>query len=111
MIHAASVLSPTADVTLTNFEAMRKVLNCRLIGVAFGTHISLILTPCDFYLWGSLRDKVYKTNSHTLEELRYNIRLETLTISGEELQRFNNNVFCRYTESVSPRQQQFRHLL
>jgi hypothetical protein len=26
------------------------------------------LTPCDFYLWGSLKDTMYKTN-HTLEKL------------------------------------------
>jgi hypothetical protein len=33
------------------------------------------LTPCDFYLWGILQDKVYKTNPHTLEKLRSNVRL------------------------------------
>jgi hypothetical protein len=29
--------------------------------------------PCDFYLWVSLKDKLYKTNPYTLEELRNNI--------------------------------------
>jgi hypothetical protein len=28
------------------------------------------LTPCDFYLWGNLKDKVYRTNPHTKEELK-----------------------------------------
>jgi hypothetical protein len=46
-------------------------------------------------LWGSLKDTVYETNPHTLEELRHNIRGEISTISGEELQRVNNIVFRR----------------
>jgi hypothetical protein len=49
-------------------------------------------------LWGSLKDKVHKTNPYTLEELRHNIHCEISTISGEELLRVNNNVFRRYTE-------------
>jgi len=34
---------------------------------------------------GSLKEKVYKTNPHSLEELKYNIRRDISTISGEEL--------------------------
>ena len=32
--------------------------------------------PCNFYLWGRLKNAVYKTNSHTLEELKRYIRDE-----------------------------------
>jgi hypothetical protein len=46
------------------------------------------------------KDIMCKTNSHTLEELRNKIRHEISTISGEELQRVNNNVFCRYAEFI-----------
>jgi hypothetical protein len=35
---------------------------------------------------GSLKEKAYK-RPHTLEELRYNIRREISTISGEEFQK------------------------
>jgi hypothetical protein len=28
------------------------------------------LAPCSFYLWGNLKDKVYRTNTHTKEELK-----------------------------------------
>jgi len=34
--------------------------------------------------------------SHTVEELRNNIQREISTILGEELQRVNNDVFCKY---------------
>jgi hypothetical protein len=53
------------------------------LGAVFGTQISLILTPWDFYLLGCLNDKVYKMNPHTLEEPKNNIRLEISTIIGK----------------------------
>jgi hypothetical protein len=40
----------------------------------------------DFYLCGSLKYRVYKTNPDTLEEPRHNIHCEIITISGEEQQ-------------------------
>ena len=30
--------------------------------------------PCDIYLWGRLKNAVYKTNPRTLEEQKRNIR-------------------------------------
>jgi hypothetical protein len=39
---------------------------------------------------------VYKTDPHTLEELRNNIRPEVSTIPGENPQRVNNNTFCGF---------------
>jgi hypothetical protein len=48
-------------------------------------------------LWVRLKDEVYKTNPHTLEELR-NICHEITAVSREELQGVNINVFHRYTE-------------
>jgi hypothetical protein len=32
------------------------------------------LTLCDFYLWGSLKDKAHKINPHTLHEFKENIQ-------------------------------------
>lgn len=34
------------------------------------------LTPLDFFLWGYLKDKVYGTNSRTVEELKIRIKEE-----------------------------------
>ena len=31
------------------------------------------MTPCDFYLWGRLKNAVYKTKPRTLEEVKRNI--------------------------------------
>ena len=32
------------------------------------------LTPCDFFLWGFVKSKVYKTQPTTIEELKQRIR-------------------------------------
>jgi hypothetical protein len=56
------------------------------------------LTLCDFYLCVSLKDKLYKPNPHTLEEVRH-ICCEISTSSREKLQRVNNMIH-RYTEGI-----------
>jgi len=38
------------------------------------------LNPCDFFLWGYLKDRVYQNNPHTVEELEAAIREEVLRI-------------------------------
>lgn len=41
------------------------------------------LSPPDFFLWGYLKDRVYKNRPHTLLELKENIRVEIAAISQE----------------------------
>jgi hypothetical protein len=51
-------------------------------------------------VWGSLKDKVYKTNPPPSEELRNNIHCEISAISREEPQRVNTDSYsCRDTAS------------
>ena len=38
------------------------------------------LTPCDFFLWGFLKEQVYKTNSTCVDELEISIREACLRI-------------------------------
>ena len=46
------------------------------------------LNPCDFYLWGYLKARVYNPLPTTLDELKSNIKREIKNISKEELKRF-----------------------
>jgi hypothetical protein len=62
-------------------------------------------------LWGSLKDEVYETSPHTVEELRNNTRRYISAISGEKLQEHYTNVFCRYTKYIRSGEQHFQHLL
>lgn len=43
------------------------------------------LNPCDFFLWGYLKDKVYRSQPNSLEELRSNIITEILSIDKTTL--------------------------
>jgi hypothetical protein len=47
------------------------------------------LILCDFYLWGSLKDKVCKSKPHTLKQLKNNTIQEPTKTSEADLQ----NVF------------------
>jgi len=52
---------------------VRESLYGHVIRGGFGLYFPPDLSPCDFYLPGRLKDKVYKTNPHNLEELTNNI--------------------------------------
>ena len=52
---------------------------CSITELLVGIYGLLVLptwTPCNFYLWGRLKNAVHKTNPCTLEELKCNIRDE-----------------------------------
>jgi hypothetical protein len=53
------------------------------------------LNPCDFYLWGKLKNVVYVNNAHDLEALRQNIREAVYNIPRRELQQVSQNLFKR----------------
>ena len=53
------------------------------------------MTPCDFYLWGRLKNALYKTNPRTLEELKHNTRAEIKNMNRGELQRVMGNFINR----------------
>jgi hypothetical protein len=62
--------SATAHTAHVSLEALSEVFVGRIISRGFSSPHSPDLTRCDFYLWGSLDDKVYKRNPHTLEKPR-----------------------------------------
>lgn len=51
------------------------------------------LNPCDFYLWGTLKTKVYNTPVNTIEELWQRIEMATSELKSdpEQLRRVNFN--------------------
>lgn len=53
------------------------------------------LTLCDFYLWGTLKSKVYADNPCTTDDLKRNITREIIIIMPAELQRVAGNVITR----------------
>jgi hypothetical protein len=69
------------------------------------------LNPCDFYLWGNLKDKVYLNNPHTLVELKQSIREIISSIQVCELELVSNNIFKRLEVSLRAEGRHFEHLL
>ena len=67
------------------------------------------LTPCEFYLWETLKNKVYAGNSHTINELKDNIISVIESISAEELLKVNNNFIRRCQQCVGSNGGHFQH--
>lgn len=59
------------------------------------------LTPCDFFLWGYLKEKVYQHRPQTLEVLRETIIQEIAAISPEMIRRVMENYRERLTECIN----------
>ena len=53
------------------------------------------LTPCDFFLWGHIKGKVYNTPVTSLEDLKTRIRRECRQISPETLRKVWDNTKLR----------------
>ena len=80
-----TVTAHTADGTLNLIQEISE--GRMIISKEIWQPRSPDLTVCDFYLQGHLKNKVYATNLHTLEELKANIRREIDSISEDELMR------------------------
>ena len=66
---------------------------------------------CDFYLWVHLKNKVYATKPHTLEELKPGIRREIDCISEIELIRVNVHFLSPCEKCVDEGEQDLQHLM
>lgn len=49
------------------------------------------LNPCNYFLWGFLKDKIYKNNHHTIKELQQKILPVVNSISKETLAAIGQN--------------------
>ncbi|KAI6653098.1 hypothetical protein LOD99_3947 [Oopsacas minuta] len=60
------------------------------------------LNPCDFYLWGYLKSKVYSNPiPETTEDLKRNVRREIRRIKAETLKKVSENILTRLQEVIS----------
>jgi hypothetical protein len=69
------------------------------------------LNPCDFYLWGKLKDKVYVNNPHTPDELKDNILVEISHYTREKLRRVAGNIFRKCEACLQAEGRHFEILL
>ena len=69
------------------------------------------LSPCDFYLWGTIKEKVYENNPHNLDQLKENITNTIRRITREELRAVSANVVKRAQKCIDVNGEHFQHLL
>jgi hypothetical protein len=69
------------------------------------------LNPCDFFLWGYLKQRVYKPIPKTLDELKVNIEREIKKINEEMLKNVFENFKKRCSLIVSAEGGHFEHIL
>lgn len=99
----------TAHTANNSMDAIDEIFGERVISRRLWPARSPDLNPCDFYLWGMLKDRVYVNNPRTLDALKENIRGEINAITREELQRVSNNFFSRCQACIRAEGQHFEN--
>jgi hypothetical protein len=69
------------------------------------------LTVCDYFLWGTLKNRVYRNSPHTTDELKDNIRTEIQNISEDALLHVNVNFMKRCQECLQANGHHFEQFL
>ena len=69
------------------------------------------LTPLDYYLWGYLKDQVYRTEPTTREDMKQRIRQACANIPQEQLVAASQSITTRMQLCLNQNGQHFEHLL
>jgi hypothetical protein len=101
----------TAHTATYSINVLNEVFENRLINRGLWPARYPDLNPCDFYLWGNLKDKVYSNNPHTLVELKQSIRETIPSVEVSELELVSNNIFKRLEACLRAEGRHFELLL
>jgi hypothetical protein len=77
--------------------------------MVYDQHAAVCLRYATFCLWGDLKEKVYRMNPHTEEQLKENIQKEILEVPQIELLSLSSDFFKRYRECLHVHGQHFQH--
>ena len=83
----------TSDLSLTTIHTVFTAE--RTIGKGLWPPRSPDLSPCDYFLWGFLKSRVYHNNPRTIDTLKNNIRQEISNIPQRVLRNVFNNMLKR----------------
>ena len=101
----------TAHTARASLAAIQNVFEDRVISRGRWPARSPDLNPCDFFLWGYLKAKVYGNNPHTIDELKNNITNMIQSIPDEMLCNVYDNFIKRTQCCLMEDGHQFQHLL
>ncbi len=69
------------------------------------------LSPCDFFLWGCMKDRVFATNPTSVEDLKATIMTVIQSVDVRTLWKVFQNVMKRAKACLSVEGGHFEHLL
>ena len=67
--------------------------------------------PCDFFLWGYLKDQIFCELSSTVPELKTKIRQAISSFTAETLEKVYKNIEFRSSFMILQNSGHFEHLL
>ena len=106
----------TADV----FECLINAFRHRIIGLDVQKYggeglewppFSPDLNPCDYFLWGFLKDRVYRTSPQTIDDLKQAIKTEIMGVRTEVLQSVTDGFKKRIYHLVASEGGHFENLI
>jgi hypothetical protein len=103
--------SVTAHTARMSTQALFSILWGRIISSGISPAHLTSLNPCNFFIWGCLKGRVYNSNPKTEDKLKENICREIANILAEQLQRVNHNFFHLREECLCVEGQHFQHRL
>nr|XP_022910373.1 histone-lysine N-methyltransferase SETMAR-like [Onthophagus taurus] len=101
----------TAHTARTTERFLQEFYDDRVIGRGCWPPRSPDLTPLDFFLFGHLKNSIYKNRLHTLEELEDAIRQNVQQITGKQLVHVFDNMKRRITLCLENNGQHFEFFL
>jgi hypothetical protein len=90
---------------------LKRFFDDRIISKNLWTPRSPDFTPPDFFLWGYLKETVYKNRPRTLVDLKRNIEEAVKKITAETLLRVSRNMCQRVDLCLQENGEHFQHLL
>lgn len=101
----------TAHTANTTLNYLREFYGDRLISKNVWPPRSPDLTPCDFFLFGHLKNTIFRNRMHNLDELKEAIETEIRNITPEQLQNVFENKKRRVNICLQNEGHHFQHLL
>lgn len=92
-------------------EFLREFFGDRVISTGLWPPRSPDLSPCDFFLWGYLKDRIFRTVVRNIEELKQRITEEIAKITPQMLHRVFRNLLKRAVVCKNNLGTQFQHFL
>ncbi len=101
----------TAHTSKDTMAFLSSFFDDRLIAGDYWPAHSLDLSPCDFFLWVCMKDRVFATNPTSIEDLKATITTVIQSIDVLTLRKVFQNMMKRAKACLSVEGSHFEHLL